>query len=70
MYNIIKFQAWADFNVNFLYHERGPFVEEQENGAGAKSRVCVLLKKSVNVNRSTVQMRIARTWTRIHSLIC
>ena len=33
------------FNLNF--------VEEQENGAGAKSRVCVLLKQSVNVTRST-----------------
>ena len=33
------------FNLNF--------VEEQENGAGAKSHVCVLLKQSVNVTRST-----------------
>ena len=33
------------FNLNFA--------EEQENGTGAKSRVCVLLKKSVNVTRST-----------------
>ena len=32
------------FNLNF--------VEEQENGAGAKSQVCVLWKK-VNVTRST-----------------
>ena len=29
------------------------FVEEQENGAGAKSRVCVLLKTISNVTRST-----------------
>ena len=26
MHNIIKFQAWADSHVNFLYHERGPLV--------------------------------------------
>ena len=33
------------FNLNF--------VEEQENGAGAKSRACVPLKQLVNVTRST-----------------
>ena len=26
MHNIIKFQAWADLHVNFLYHERGPLL--------------------------------------------
>ena len=24
MHNIIEFQAWADSNVNFPYHETGP----------------------------------------------
>ena len=33
------------FNLNF--------VKEKENGAGAESLVCVLLKQPVNVTRST-----------------
>ena len=46
-------------------------VEEHENGAGAKSRVCVLLKtiSKCNYIDLLVQVRIARAWIRIHSLI-
>ena len=40
MHKIIKFQAWADFHVNFLYHERGPLSFAQNENC-----VCMLERR-------------------------